>query len=106
MNGNPRKMFRGMFNPEESRREIKKLIDNIPIPEIDKKVGKPIEITGRTIYPIIQTLVTRNEDQGFAAIEIFPIALVVEEPDNKYVISLTDEEINQEEIIEMISSKK
>lgn len=76
------------------------------MPERDTKIGKPIEITGRTIYPIMESFFIKNENQGFIAIEIFPIALVVEEPDNEYIISLTEDEISPKNIIEMISPEK
>lgn len=103
----PRVMFKEVFNLGKTRDEqFKKLITDIPVPEMDRKVGKPIELTNRTIYPIIQTFVTVNEGQDFIAIEIFPIALVVKEKDNEYVISLTKDEINLEEIIKMTYSNE
>lgn len=100
----PMSMFKEVNKGESKNELIKKLINNIPLPEMNTRVGKPIELTNRTIYPIIQTFVTENGIE-FVAIEIFPIALVVKEKDNEYAISLTGDEINSEELIEMTSSK-
>ncbi len=85
-----------MFNLGKSKNGI----INIPEFKTDKKVGKPVEIAGRTIYPIIETYVTKGQE--FAVIEIFPIALVIKELDNNYVISLTEDEINHNELIDMV----
>jgi uncharacterized spore protein YtfJ len=101
MNENPGKIVKEMFNLKKSNNiRIKELINNIPMPEIDTQVGKPVKIDDRTIYPIIRTYVTIGKD--FAGIEIFPIALVIEESEDKYAISLIDEEINPEELFKMI----
>jgi uncharacterized spore protein YtfJ len=101
----PGVLFTGVFNLGKSRNtEIKEIINDIPIPETDTKVGKPIELTGRTIYPVIKTYLTTS--QNFAVIEIFPVALVIQEQDNEYVMSLTEDEINRAEFIKMVHSKK
>ncbi|MGZ7047795.1 MAG: hypothetical protein ACXVHT_08710 [Methanobacterium sp.] len=101
----PKAMFKDIFNPGISGNErIEEIMNIIPIPEIDTKVGKPIELKGRTIYPVIQTYVTQAQD--FAMIEMFPIALVVLEQDNEYVIPLMEDEIDPEKLIKMVSSKK
>jgi hypothetical protein len=98
-------MLKGMFNLGKSEnKRIKNVIRSVTEPETGTNVGKPIELAMRTIYPIIQTFVIRNED--FIAVEIFPIALLIEESDDEYVISLTDDEINPEEIIKMINPEE
>jgi hypothetical protein len=43
--------------------------------------------------------------QNFKGIEIFPIVLVIEEPPEKYAVSLTGEEIDPDEFIGMVSKK-
>jgi len=104
MNENPGKVIREMFNLENSNNNsIKELINSIPMPQIETKVGKPFKIGDRIIYPIIRTYVTIGKD--FAGIEIFPIALVIQESQDKYAISLIDEEIDQEKLFKMITSK-
>ena len=81
---------------------------NIEMPKWDKVVGKPIKTANRTIYPIIEVVTIGNNMPNFRGIEIFPIALVIEESGEKYAISLTGEEINSDELIEMVfkESKK
>lgn len=75
---------------------------NIEMPKWDKIVGKPIKAEGRTIYPIIETVIIGNNMPNFRGIEIFPIALVIEESGEKYAVSLTEEEINSDELIDMV----
>ncbi len=79
---------------------------NIEMPKWDKVVGKPIKAADRTIYPIIEVVTVGNNMHNFRGIEIFPIALVIEESGKKYAISLTGEEINSDEFIGMISKEK
>lgn len=100
----PSAMLKSVLKPGELKKEqIKKIIDNVPVPEIDTKIGKSIELTGRTIYPVIQSYVTKSQD--FVAVEVFPVALVIQELDSEYVISIIDEEINPEKFIKMVSSQ-
>ena len=77
----------------------------IEMPEWDRVVGKPIKAAGKTIYPIIEIATIGNKMQSFRGIEIFPIALVIEESGEKYTISLTGEEVNSDEFIGMVSEK-
>ena len=81
---------------------------NIEMPRWDKVVAKPIKAADRTIYPIIEVVTVGDNMPTFRGIEIFPIALVIEESGEKYAVSLTGEEINSDEFIEMVfkESKK
>ena len=81
---------------------------NIEMPKWNKVVGKSIRAADRTIYPIIEVVTIGNNMPNFRGIEIFPIALVIEESGEKYAVSLTGEEINSDELIEMVfkESKK
>jgi hypothetical protein len=100
----PGKIFKGVFNPRKTEmNNIKKTIKTITEPIIDTNVGKMVKLDNRTIYPIVRTFVIKNEKQDVIVAEIFPIALVVQEPNDEYVISLTDGAVNSEDLIEMIS---
>jgi uncharacterized spore protein YtfJ len=81
---------------------------NIEMPKWDKVVGKSIIAADRTIYPIMEVVTMGNNMPAFRGIEIFPVALVIEESGEKYAVSLTGEEINSDELIEMVfkESKK
>lgn len=97
---NYKKMFNGAFNPQKKENcNVGEVIKKFTEPEMDKIVGKELKIDNRTIYPIIQTSVFHN---GFTIAEIFPIALVVEENDEKYVISILESLDNPENLIEMV----
>lgn len=96
------KMFNGVFNPQKKETcNIGEVIKKFTKPEINKSVGKEIKIDNKTIYPIIQTSVIRGE-KGFTVAEIFPIALVVEENNEKYVISVFESLDDPEIFIEMV----
>jgi len=104
---NTEKTFKKVFNSGQSRnKRIINAIDSIIKLKTDTNVGKPIKFDKRTIYPVIQTSVTKKRE--FIAAEIFPIALVIEEPQGEYVISLNEEEIRSKELIRKIqrNSKK
>lgn len=79
---------------------------NMEGPKIDIMVGNPVKAYNKTIYPIIEILTIGSKMQSFKGAEIFPIALVVEEQENEYVISLIEGEINPEELIEMKEKQK
>ena len=70
--------------------------------EVDTIVGKSIEVQGKILYPIVRTSILRNNGDIVGS-WIIPIAFVVEENKEKYVIPLTDEELNQNELFKMIS---
>ncbi len=106
------KQFQKLFNSNGTEKDISSKFKeacekcNIEMPKWDRVVGKPVEAAGKTIYPIIEIVTIGNRVQNFKGIEIFPIALVIEESGEKYAISLTGEEINSEELIEMVSKSK
>lgn len=78
---------------------------SIEMPKFDRVVGKPVKVNDRIIYPIIEIATIGNKMQNFKGIEIFPIALVIEEAGEKYAVSLTGEEIDPDEFIGMVSKK-
>ncbi len=78
---------------------------SIEMPKFDRVVGKPVKANNKTIYPIIEIATIGNNMPNFRGIEIFPIALVIEESGEKYAVSLTGEEIDSDEFIKMVSKK-
>lgn len=88
-------------NRENTGEMLKKIYESNLKPNKETVVGKPIQIDNRTIYPVIEIVTMGNGIQRY--VEISPVAILVEESDNEYLFSLTDEEINPEEILEMIS---
>lgn len=93
-NGN-KQNIKDMFRGISEKCDIEK-------PYMDRVLGKPVKSGNKTIYPVIEIVAIGNKMQNFKGVEIFPIALVVEEPPEKYVISLTGEEIDSDEFIGMI----
>jgi uncharacterized spore protein YtfJ len=63
------------------------------------KVGNPIEIGERTIYPLVE--VSELKDHSYEFISIIPIAMVIVEGKNKYMFALDEKEIS-EELMELI----
>jgi hypothetical protein len=68
-----------------------------------KQVGKIFEIGERTFYPIIQISIVNSDNAFFESIS--PVALVVVEPLKKYILPLTEDEIDSEEIVKLVFSK-
>jgi uncharacterized spore protein YtfJ len=103
------KPFEKIFNREKRREKnikdmFKEIYENWDIENLkfDRIVGKPFKAHKRTIYPILEIAAVGNKMQNFKGVEIFPIALVIEESGEKYVISLTEEEINHDEFVGMV----
>ena len=67
---------------------------------VEKKVLKPFKVEDKLFFPIVEIIVMGNET-CFNSLTISPIAFVVEENSDNYVISLNEDEINKEEILEL-----
>ena len=68
-----------------------------------KEIGKIFEIGERTFYPIIE-ISTVEMDNNFIE-SISPIAFVIVEPLKKYILPLTEDELDSEEIIKLVFSE-
>lgn len=66
----------------------------------EKRVGKIFEIGERKFYPIVQ-ISTIKTDNYFSE-SITPVALVVCEPIKKYILPLSEDELDKEEIINLV----
>jgi hypothetical protein len=65
-----------------------------------KEIGKIFEIGERTFYPIIE-ISTVEMDNTFIE-SISPVAFVIVEPLKKYILPLTEDELDSEEIINLV----
>ena len=79
------------------------LIENL---KIDTVVGKALKIDDRTLYPIIRISILKKEERNFFGTWISPLAMVVVEPAEEYVIPLTDEDIDHEQLLQMVLMEK
>lgn len=70
--------------------------------DVDTIVGKSIETQGKILYPIVRISTLKNKNDIVGS-WIIPVAFVVEENGEKYIISLTEEELNQKELFKMVS---
>lgn len=66
----------------------------------EKRVGKIFEIGERKFYPIVQ-ISTIKTDNYFSE-SLTPVALVVCEPIKKYILPLSEDELDKEEIINLV----
>jgi hypothetical protein len=64
-----------------------------------KEVGKMFQIGERTFYPIIEISTVEMETSFTESIS--PLAVVVIEPLKKYILPLTEDEVDSEEIREL-----
>ena len=105
-------MFKTNGCENESKQDIKGIFkkvcqkSNIELPKIDIVVGNPVKAYNKTIYPIVEILIIGNKMQSFQGAQISPFALVVEEQEKEYAISLTGGEIDSEELIELKEKQK
>jgi uncharacterized spore protein YtfJ len=74
-------------------------------PETETIVGKPLHIGDRILYPIVQ-ISKLKDDSNFYGAWISPLAIVVVEAEDKYVLFLTDEDLDSDELLQMVSSIK
>jgi len=67
---------------------------------VEKKVGKIFEMGERKFYPIVE--ISTIESDNYFSESITPLAFVVSEPMKKYILPLSDDEIDKEEIIRLV----
>ena len=69
---------------------------------VETVVGKSVKAYSKILHPIVRVSILRDNKMTVVGSWIVPIAFVVEENGEKYVISLTHEEINQNELLKMV----
>jgi hypothetical protein len=68
---------------------------------IEKKVLKPFQIGERIFFPVIE-IITIESENHFNSINISPIAVIIEENGNKYIIPIARDEIDKDELFELL----
>lgn len=68
--------------------------------KVEKKVGKTFDIGERKFYPIVK--ISTMESDNYFSESITPVAFVVVEPMKKYILPLSDDELDTEEIIRLV----
>jgi uncharacterized spore protein YtfJ len=81
-------------------------IEFIMKPEVDTIIGNPIEISNRVIYPVIQISILKINNGNVKGVWIVPVAVMVEEDLEMFLIRLTDENIDFEELFRLVDSYK
>ena len=71
-------------------------------PETSMIVGKPLEAGGRVLYPVIRISILKSNDDNVNSAWTIPIAVVIEEDSEMFLIRLTDESIDFNEIMELL----
>ena len=72
-------------------------------PETNKIIGKPLKIENRILYPVIEISILKGKEGNIIGIWSIPIAILIEEGSDKFILPLKDENIDLDEIIEMLS---
>lgn len=70
--------------------------------DVDTVLGRSVEANGKIFHPIIRISILRDTKGDMVGSWVVPFAFVVEENGEKYVISLTDEKFNQDELLKMV----
>jgi hypothetical protein len=68
---------------------------------VEKKVLKPFKVENKLFYPVVE-IITLGDENSFNSLNIAPIAFLVEKNDEKYVIQITEYEIDDNEIFELV----
>ena len=71
--------------------------------EVKITILKPFEVEKRVIYPIVNVL---SLDAGFSMLDVSPAALIIEEDEDIYILHLSYEIIDDDELFELLSSFK
>lgn len=72
--------------------------------ETEIKAGEKIEIEGRSIYPVVKISVLKTPEGTVLGSWIAPVAMLVIEQKEQYVISFTDEEMTVDRLGKMVPS--
>lgn len=68
--------------------------------------GKSMEIYDKILYPVIQISIQKNIKGEISGADIIPIAIIVEEGTESYILSLSHEEMDLDETLEKLSIYK
>jgi hypothetical protein len=68
--------------------------------KVEKKVGKIFEINERKFYSIVE--ISTIESDNYFSESITPLAFFVSEPLKKYILPLSEDEIDKDEIIRLV----
>ena len=71
-------------------------------PETSTIVGKSLKAGERVLYPVIKISILKSNNDHVNGAWIIPIAVVIEEDSESFLIRLTDENIDFKEILEML----
>lgn len=64
--------------------------------------GKSKEISGKLICPIIQISTQKDIKGDISGAEVIPIAVIIEEDSERFILSLNHEDVDLDEILEKI----
>ncbi len=74
-------------------------------PEINTIIGKPLKTAEKILYPVVRISTLKNNDGDIKAIWIIPIAIVVEEDSERFILPLVDENIDFDDIFSELEYK-
>ena len=73
-------------------------------PETNMIIGKPLEVNDKIIYPVIRISFLKSNEGNINGMWVIPIAIVVEEGSEKFLIRLTDENIDYNDVLELFTN--
>lgn len=72
--------------------------------KVEKKIGKIFEIDERKFYPIVEVSTIKTDN--YFSESITPVAFVICEPLKKYILPLSEDELDKDEIISLVFPDK
>jgi len=73
-------------------------------PETNTIIGKPLEVDNRIIYPVIRISFLKSNGGNINGMWVIPIAVVVEEGSAKFLLRLTEENIDYDVVMEILQT--
>lgn len=68
----------------------------------EKRILNPIDIENRIIYPVVDIVSTIDYNNQYSLVDISPVALIVHEKENKYIINLRCNELDENELFKLL----
>ena len=69
-----------------------------------KKIGKTFEVDNKIFYPVV--MISTIEGDSYFAESITPLAMIIVEPSKKYLLPLSDDELDYDEKLELFISNQ
>ncbi|WP_414468512.1 hypothetical protein [Methanobacterium sp. ACI-7] len=68
----------------------------------ERRILNPIDIENRIVYPVVDIVSTIDYNNQYGLVDISPVALIVHENENRYIINLSCNELDENELFKLM----